>query len=196
MTIRKKIILFVLSLIFVITAVSPRLLKAQDEDRKVVKVGWYDSSYNNIDEYGFRSGYAYEYQLKLSAYNGWTYEYVEGSWPELLHKLQTGEIDLMSDVSYTEEREEYMYFSSLPMGSEEYYLFVAPGYEQISAFDRTTLNGKKVGVSLDTYQARLFNEWVKDFEVDCNIVLLETTEDESLMMMESGELDAYVTVDS
>ena len=196
MTIRKKIILFVLSLIFVITAVSPKLLKAQDEDRKVVKVGWYDSSYNNIDEYGFRSGYAYEYQLKLSAYNGWTYEYVEGSWPELLHKLQTGEIDLMSDVSYTEEREEYMYFSSLPMGSEEYYLFVAPGHEQISAFDRTTLNGKKVGVSLDTYQARLFNEWVKDFEVDCNIVLLETTEDESLMMMENGELDAYVTVDS
>ncbi len=42
--------------------------------RKVVRVGWYDSSYNTLDQYGRRSGYAYEYQLKLSAYNGWTYE--------------------------------------------------------------------------------------------------------------------------
>ena len=54
--------------------------------------------------------------MKIAAYTGWRYEYVEASWPELLQMLIRGEIDLMSDVSYTEERSEQMLFASLPMG--------------------------------------------------------------------------------
>ena len=103
--------------------------EALPDDSKVVRVGWYDSTYNSLDENGRRSGYAYEYQLKLSAYNGWTYEYVEGSWSDLLDMLENGEIDLMSDVSYTDERAEKMLYASLPMGTEEYYIFCKPGNE-------------------------------------------------------------------
>ena len=43
--------------------------------------------------------------MKIAAYTGWNYEYVRGSWPDLLRMLEAGEIDLMSDVSYTPERE-------------------------------------------------------------------------------------------
>ena len=50
-------------------------------------------------------GYAYDYQQDLAAYTGWKYEYVEGSWPELMQMLKDGEIDLLSDVSITPERE-------------------------------------------------------------------------------------------
>ena len=57
-----------------------------------------------IDRHGRRSGYAYEYERKIAAYTGWTYEYVEGNWADLLEKLKSGEIDLMSDVSYAEDR--------------------------------------------------------------------------------------------
>ncbi|MBQ6504771.1 MAG: hypothetical protein IJI57_12755 [Flexilinea sp.] len=49
---------------------------AQDES-KTVRVGWYDSSYNTMDASGRRTGYAYEYQLKIAAYTGWSYEYVK-----------------------------------------------------------------------------------------------------------------------
>ena len=35
--------------------------------------------------------------------------------------LIKGDIDLMSDVSYTAERAEKMLFPELPMGAEEYY---------------------------------------------------------------------------
>ena len=99
---------------------------AEGPEEKVVRVGWYESSFNRTDSLGRRSGYAYEYQMKLAAYTGWRYEYVEGSWPELLDMLKKGEIDLMSDVSYTPERAEEMLFPSLPMGAEEYYLYVTP----------------------------------------------------------------------
>ncbi|MBQ3295735.1 MAG: EAL domain-containing protein [Erysipelotrichaceae bacterium] len=196
MNLKKTAIILSLSLIAFIGILMPNIIKAQDQDRKVVKVGWYESSYNSLDENGFRSGYAYEYQLKLSAYNGWTFEYIEGSWPELLHKLETGEIDLMSDISYTPERAEKMLYSSLPMGTEEYYLFTAPERSDISPFDRSTLNGKKISVNEDSYQLQLFLEWIKENDIDCEVYEVSCTEDESLQMLENGTYDGYVTVDS
>jgi hypothetical protein len=41
---------------------------AQESSGKVVRVGWYDSSYNTMDNRGRRSGYAYEYQQKIAAF--------------------------------------------------------------------------------------------------------------------------------
>ncbi len=170
--------------------------EALPDDSKVVRVGWYDSTYNSLDENGRRSGYAYEYQLKLSAYNGWTYEYVEGSWSDLLDMLENGEIDLMSDVSYTDERAEKMLYASLPMGTEEYYIFCKPGNEELSSSDFSTLNGKKVGVNKRSLQRELYLEWAEENNVDAELVELSCSEEESLQMVEIGVLDAYVTVDS
>lgn len=189
-----RIIVAILALVAVLML--PLSAQKTDEGNKLVRVGWYESTYNTIEDNGFRSGYAYEYQLKLSAYNGWTYEYVEGSWPELLHMLETGEIDLMSDVSYTPEREKYILYPEYPMGAEEYYLFTAPGNSRISALDASTLNGKRVGVNLDSIQADFYAQWEEEHNVKAQVVLLSCTEEESLQMLESGELDAYVTVDS
>lgn len=193
---KKMIMLSVLCLATVFSVLLPSAIKGEEGGRKVVRVGWYDSTYNTVDENGYRSGYAYEYQLKLSAYNGWTYEYVEGSWSDLLHMLETGEIDLMSDVSYTPEREEFMYYADLPMGTEEYYLFTAPDADRISITDRTSVNGKKIGINKDSFQARLYEEWAKENNINSNIIYVTCTEDESLQMLEKGELDGYVTVDS
>ena len=164
--------------------------------RRNVRVGWYDSPYNTVDSSGRRSGYAYEYQLKLACYTGWTYEYVSGSWPELMAMLETGEIDLMSDVSYTPERAERMLFPSLPMGSEEYYLFTAPGHQSILPTDPSTQNGKRIGVNKNSIQADFYRDWAERNGVRPEIVEVSCSEDESLAMLETGELDAYVTVDS
>ena len=37
----------------------PRGAALAADTQKVVRVGWYDSSYNNVDAFGRRSGYAY-----------------------------------------------------------------------------------------------------------------------------------------
>ena len=163
---------------------------------KVVRVGWYESSFNRTDSFGRRSGYAYEYQMKLAAYTGWRYEYVKGSWSELLQMLIDGEIDLMSDVSYTPERSELMLFPSLPMGAEDYYLFISQGNKEISSSDPSTLNGKKVGVNKGSVQLGYYRDWAALHGVESEIVEVTGSEDASLKMLETGELDAYVTVDS
>jgi diguanylate cyclase (GGDEF)-like protein len=163
---------------------------------KTVRVGWYESSYNSMDETGRRSGYAYEYQMKLAAYTGWSFEYVTGSWSDLLQMLIDGEIDLMSDVSYTPERAEKMLYPSLPMGTEEYYVFTSPNHPDIIPGDYATLNGKRIGVNKDSVQADYYREWAAANGVHAELIEVTYPEDESLRRMEIGELDAYVTVDS
>ena len=163
------------------------------EPEKIVRVGWFESPFNMKDELGRRSGYSYDYQQKLAAYSGWTYEYVEKSWPELLQMLEDGRIDLLSDVSYTAERAEQMLYSSLPMGSEEYYLFVSPNHTKISPEDYSTFNGKKVGVNRDSIQIDLFREWMEANGVQAEIVEMTGKEDENIAKLVSGDIDMYLS---
>ena len=191
----KKLLPLALCLLLLSGAILPAAA-AQAPAQQPVRVGWYDSAYNTMDATGRRSGYAYEYQQKIACYTGWTYEYVSGSWPDLLQMLETGEIDLMSDVSYTPERAERMLFPSLPMGSEEYYLFVSPDNREISPTDAATQNGKRIGVNKNSVQADFYRDWAAHSGIHPEIVEVSTTEEESLDMLASGELDGYVTVDA
>jgi hypothetical protein len=83
----RVIMVLIFSLMLTFASIAPQAVYADERYPKIVRVGWYDSSYNYFDEHGRRSGYAYEYQVKLSSYNGWNYQYVEGSWPDLLQML-------------------------------------------------------------------------------------------------------------
>ena len=201
MTFAKRIhcrncLVFILNFVILITGLFFPCRVNAKESGKTVRVGWFESSFNRTDRSGRRSGYAYEYQQKIAAYTGWRYEYVNGSWADLLEMLMNGEIDLLSDVSYAPEREEYMFFSDLPMGTEEYNLFIAPDNQNIISNGPGSVDGKKVGVNKGSIQKTLFLEWEKENHIQTELIELTTDENESLRMLEEGELDAYVTVDS
>ena len=164
--------------------------------QKTVRVGWYETPFNTIDQFGRRSGYAYEYQRKVAAYTGWTYEYVEGSWPELMQMLIDGKIDLMSDVSYKEDRADMMLYSSLPMGTESYFIFIAKDNSDIIPGHFDTLNGKTVGVTQGSFQEDLFISWADAHGVQVEIVELSGSETDSLKMLEDGRVDAFVTLNA
>lgn len=161
---------------------------------KTVRVGWHEAPYFVTDQYGRRSGYSYEYQWKVAAYTGWNYEYVEGSWSELLQMLKNGEIDLMSDVSYTEDRANSMLYASLPMGTESYYIFASPDDATAISDDYSTLTGKRVGVTKDSIQKDMFLQWMEMHDVHADLIELSSPDEESLRMLGS-DLDAFVTMD-
>ena len=184
-----------LCLVFALFCVLPGFVSAETE-AKTIRVGWYETPFNHRDSLGRRSGYAYEYQRKVSAYTGWKYEYVEGSWSELLQMAMDGRIDLMSDVSYTEDRTEYLLYADLPMGSELYYLYVSPENNIITVEDIDSLNGKKVGVTKGSVQKDLFLRWAEEHSVTSALVELECSEEESLELLAKGQLDAFVTLDT
>lgn len=152
------------------------------ENDNVVRIGWYDSSFCYYDSFGRRCGIDYEYSQRISAYTGWTFEYVEDTWPNLLEMLKNGEIDILSDVSYMPEREDYMYFSNIPMGSEAYYIFAAENNSTVSADDPFSYNGMRIGVNSNSYQQQLLEEWAEDNNVDIEIVPLTVSEEEAQSM--------------
>ena len=191
----KRVIAFVMFFVLLSLYFLPVSAVSQNKS-KTVRVGWYESPFNSTDKSGRRSGYAYEYQFKIAAYAGWEYSYVSGSWSDLLVMLKNGEIDLLSDVSYTEERSSQMLFPDLPMGTEEYCIFISPDNNEITSEDYSTLSGKRIGVNKGSIQIDFYNEWAKKHGVSAELVELTTTEVEALDMLDRGSFDAYITLKS
>ena len=177
------------------STVLPFSVSAEGTKNRTVRVGWYEGTYNTTGSDGKKRGYSYEYQQAVAAHTGWKYEYVEGSWAELMSMLKSGEIDLMGGISYAEERSASMFFSELPMGEDKYYLYINPSDTDISASDLTTLNGKRIGVLPDTLSARRFYEWEKSHGVDTQKVDITSTND-ARQKIQNQEIDGFVLNES
>ena len=186
----------ILMLSFTVSTVSFADESEETDQPQTVRVGWYESPFNITDESGRRSGYAYDFQRKIASYTGWEYEYVEGSWVELLHMLENGEIDILTDVSYTEDRAQRILYPTIPMGQEIYYIYADSNNSEISFDDLTSLNGKRVGVTEGSIQEGIFLDWAAQRGIDVELVELVCPESESLEMLLNGELDAFVSLDS
>lgn len=186
-----KYVCFVICLLLLLAAL-PGLAAAQD---KVVRVGWYQDVYNSTGEHGERSGYVYEFEQALATHTGWKYEYVTATWPELMHMIETGEIDLMASVSYTDERSKTMLFSELPMGKEVYYIYADLQHTDISAADLETLNGKRVGVLPESVQYPALLEWEKRHNLNIKHVYVTSFED-AKAKFERREIDAVSSIET
>ena len=190
----KRIITVILLLSFVMSCLMPFQVYATEKEHKVVRVGWFESSFCYYDQFGRRCGIDYEYQQKISAYTGWTFEYVEGSWAVLFEMLKNGEIDILNDVSYKPEREKYMFFTDLPMGTEAYYIFTSADNRRISSDDPSTLGGKRIGVNKNSVQEGFLKDWAEKNRIKLQVIPLTVGEDESMKMLMNGELDGYASI--
>ena len=184
-----------LCLILCIMILLPIPVSAQEDRSKVVRVGWYEGTYNTTGPDGQRRGYSYEYQQAVAAHTGWKYEYVEGSWAELMSMLKNGQIDLLGGISYTEERSTSMLFSELPMGEDKYYLYVDTSNTDISISDLTTLNGKRIGMLPNALPAEMFHEWEKSHGVNTQQVDI-TGADDVRQKLKNHEIDGFVLNES
>ena len=162
---------------------------------EVVKAAWYEDSYHITDKNGSRSGYGYEYEQAVSAYTGWDYDYVIGNWEELLKKLQNGEIDLMSSLSYTDERAKTMLFSDLPMGKEKYYLYADLANSDISASDISSLNGQSIAMMENSVQATQFYDWEEKYNVKTKHVFVNSM-DSAMEMFAKHEIQGVISTET
>ena len=190
----QRYIYILLCLVLYIT-VFPFPVSAEEAKNRTVRVGWYEGTYNTTEPNGEKRGYSYEYQQAVAAHTGWKYEYVEGNWAELMSMLKNGEIDLMGDMAYAEERSASMLFSELPMGEDKYYLYINPSDTDISASVLTTLNGKRIGVVPDTLSASRFCEWEKSHGVDTQQVDITSTDD-ARQKLQNQKIDGFVLNES
>lgn len=155
----------VLTTLTVLSAVTPAPARAADTNQQVktVRVGWL------VNNEGFQdgnpderlSGWGYEYLQTLSYYTpGWQYEYVSGTFTELMDMLEAGEIDLMPNISYSEERAQKLLYSSNPEGTERYYIYAKPDRDDLSKGDPQALQGLTIGCNPGVMQTIVGQQWL------------------------------------
>ena len=193
-TLMRKSVCALLSLLLLLSAVLPVKAAAETAPAKVVRVGSFEDTFNYCNEKGARKGYGYELLQTLSGYTGWQFEYVTCDWSDCFEKLKNGEIDIMGDISYTEDRAEEMLFSDEPMGEEKYYLYADLSRADISASDYKTLNGKKIGVLMGTEPEVMLTEWEEKHGLKTQHVNVSNNEDVK-QKLANHEIDCFVSLE-
>ena len=193
-TLMRKSVCALLSLLLLLSVVLPVKAAAETAPAKVVRVGSFEDTFNYCNEKGARKGYGYELLETLSGYTGWQFEYVTCDWSDCFEKLKNGEIDIMGDISYTEDRAEEMLFSDEPMGEEKYYLYADLSRADISASDYKTLNGKKIGVLMGTEPEVMLTEWEEKHGLKTQHVNVSNNEDVK-QKLANHEIDCFVSLE-
>ena len=183
-----------LCLLLLLPALFPVKAAAETVPAKVVRVGSFEDTFNYVNEKGIRKGYGYELLQTLSGYTGWQFEYVSCDWSDCFEKLKNGEIDIMGDISYTEDRTEEMLFSDEPMGEEKDYLYADLSREDITASDFKTLNGKKIGVLMGTEPEVMLTEWEEKYDLKTQHVNIANNED-AKQKLANHEIDCFVSME-
>lgn len=149
---------------------APAFAAGSDQQVKTVRVGWL------VNNEGFQdgtpgerlSGWGYEYLQTLSYYTpGWRYEYVSGTFTELMDMLEAGEIDLMPNISYSEERTQKLLFSSNPEGTERYYIYAKPDRDDLAKGDPQALQGLTIGCNSGVMQTFVGQQWLANEGITC-----------------------------
>ena len=166
----------------------------KEAPKKTIRVGALGDTFNYVTENGMRKGYSYELLETLAGYTGWNFEYVDCNWSNCFEKLKNGEVDILGDIAYTEERTDRMLFSDGPMGVEKYYLYADFSSDDISSTDFKILNGKRIGVLIGAKPEAMLKEWELKNELKTIHVNIKSRED-ALAKLENGEIDCFVSLD-
>lgn len=161
---------------------------------KVVRVGSFEDTFNFIDQNGVRRGYGYELMQKIAGYTGWTFEYVTCDWMNCFEKLENGEIDIMGDISYTDERAEKMLYSDMPMGEEKYILYADLEASGIRPSELSTINGRHVGALLGSKTEMMLTAWEKKHGIETTH-LNTPNFDEVNRKLAAHEIDCFVSLE-
>ncbi len=165
------------------------------EEPEVLKVGFFAfSGYHTIEDDGRRCGYGYEFLQRLAIHGGWSYEYIgyDKSYAEALDMLKNGEVDIVTSVSKTEEREKEFLFSDQSIGINTTIMTVKAGNEDIVEGDSSTYDGITVGMLEDNSKNDNFARFAKENSFTFKPVYFKD-QDELSSALQSGEVDAAVT---
>ena len=169
--------------------------KNNDEKQsQIIRIGSFEDTFDYIDENGVRRGYGYELLQALAGYTGWEFEYVKCDWSNCFDKLENGEIDVMGDISYTDERAQRMLFSDEAMGEEKYILYADLSNMDTGTSDFKFMDEKRIGVLMDTEPEIMLTEWENKNGIHTEHVNVNNNDDVEKKLA-NHEIDAFVSLE-
>ncbi len=160
-----------------------------------IKVGFFEfSGYHEIEENGQRSGYGYEFLQKIACYSDWTYDYraYDASYADNLEMLENGEIDVLTSVTKTPEREEKFLFSDESIGTNSTMFTVKSGNQEVVAGNYDTYDGLTIGMLEGNSKNDVFKEFSKEKNFSYHAKYY-STEDELINALQTDEVEGAVT---
>ena len=188
--------IFVFLGIWMVLTVPCRAAETNNDEKQsqIIRVGSVEDTFNYVDKNGVRRGYGYELMQALAGYTGWKFEYVKCDWSDCFDKLENGEIDIMGDISYTDERAQKMLFPDEPMGEEKYILYADLSDTDIETSDFKSLDGKRVGVLLGTEPEIMLTEWENKNGIHTEHVNVNNDDDVEKKLA-NHEIDCFVSLE-
>ena len=168
--------------------------ETQTKQQKIIRIGSFEDTFNYVDQNGVRRGYGYELMQALAGYTGWKFEYVKCDWSDCFDKLENGEIDIVGDISYTDERAQKMLFSDDPMGEEKYVLYADLSNMDIGTSDFKFMDGKRVGVLMDTEPEIMLTEWENKNDIHTEHINVNNNDDVEKKLA-NHEIDCFVSLE-
>ena len=188
--------IFVFLGIWMVLTVPCRAAETDNDEKQsqIIRVGSFEDTFDYVDKNGVRRGYGYELMQALAGYTGWKFEYVKCDWSDCFDKLENGEIDIMGDISYTDERAQKMLFPDEPMGEEKYILYADLSDTDIGMSDFKSLDGKRVGVLMDTEPEIMLTEWENKNGIHTEHVNVNNNDDVEKKLA-NHEIDCFVSLE-
>ena len=188
--------IFVFLGIWMVLTVPCRAAETDNDEKQsqIIRVGSFEDTFDYVDKNGVRRGYGYELMQALAGYTGWKFEYVKCDWSDCFDKLENGEIDIMGDISYTDERAQKMLFPDEPMGEEKYILYADLSDTDIGTSDFKSLDGKRVGVLMDTEPEIMLTEWENKNGIHTEHVNVNNDDDVEKKLA-NHEIDCFVSLE-
>ena len=188
--------IFVFLGIWMVLTVPCRAAETNNDEKQsqIIRVGSFEDTFNYVDKNGVRRGYGYELMQALAGYTGWKFEYVKCDWSDCFDKLENGEVDIMGDISYTDERAQKMLFPDEPMGEEKYILYADLSDTDIGMSDFKSLDGKRVGVLMDTEPEIMLTEWENKNGIHTEHVNVNNDDDVEKKLA-NHEIDCFVSLE-
>ena len=188
--------IFVFLGIWMVLTVPCRAAETNNDEKQsqIIRVGSFEDTFDYVDENGVRLGYGYELMQALAGYTGWKFEYVKCDWSNCFDKLENGEIDIMGDISYTDERAQRMLFSDEAMGEEKYILYADLSNMDIGTSDFKSLDGKRIGVLMGTEPEIMLTEWENKNGIHTEHVNVSNNADVEKKLA-NHEIDGFVSLE-
>ena len=168
--------------------------ETQTNEQRIIRVGSFEDTFDYVDKNGVRRGYGYELMQALAGYTGWKFEYVKCDWSDCFDKLENGEIDIMGDISYTDERAQKMLFPDESMGEEKYILYADLSDMDIGTSDFKSMDGKRVGVLMGTEPEIMLTEWENKNGIHTEHVNVNNNDDVEKKLA-NHEIDCFVSLE-
>lgn len=180
---KQKFVFFILSCLLAIFCCTTAALSAP------IKIGVYENKplvYSDAD--GEYQGLTIDILRYIAKQEGWTLQFIPGTWTECLERLQAGETDLQVAIAISDQRKKLYDFPKETLITNWGRLYRYPGAKVDSLLD---LDNKKIALLKRDIHAKVFFNLMDQFGKQVTPIY-EDNYDDVLKRVERGEASAGV----